>query len=238
MKKLILSILILITFSPALWAQHEDTDWTVPELFDFHTVIADMWHVAYPAKDIDLLKSYVPKIKDGIQKINNATLPGINQDKLAKWQDGLKQFNAAAEAYYAATEKNDNDAILIAAENLHSNFEAMVRIIKPVMKELDDYHRILYIIYHTYYPAKDIKSVATLMDELLAKAKAIPEGKIPQRIESKKDEFLAQANELVNRTEQLRNLLLSGTNDVSEDLILASIEKMHTQYQKLESVFD
>jgi hypothetical protein len=237
MKKFLLTLLILITFSTISLAQHEETDWTVPELFEFHTVIADMWHVAYPAKDFDKLKSYVPDIKSNMEKINAAKLPGINQDKQEKWQSGLKLFNKTAEAYYNAAAQNDNEALMVAAENLHSNFEMMVRVIKPVMKELDDYHKILYVIYHKYLPEKDFKSVANVMDDLLSKAKAIPEGKIPVRIENKKNEFLNSANELIKRTEDLKSLF-NGISDTSSDLIISSIEKMHTQYQNLESVFD
>ncbi len=234
MKKILLTSLLLILFTTFSRAQHNDTNWTVPELFDFHTVIVGIWHDAYPSKNIEMLKGFVPDIKSNMEKINSAKLPGINQDKLSKWQNGLKSLNTAAEVYYAAAEKNDSEALLLAAENLHSNFESMVRIIKPVMKELDEYHKILYVIYHTYLPAKDFKSVSGVMDNLIEKAKAIPTGKFPANIGDKKDVLISESNALIEYTVALKEVLDSG----DETAIISAIEKMHTQYQKLESVFE
>lgn len=238
MKKFLFIFISVVILSPLAFSQHEvdsaDIKWTVPELFEFHDVIYLIWHEAYPAKDIKALVSYTDKIKEGIAKINSATLPGILRDKEAKWNEGLRQLNASAEAYYNAAGGTDDQVMLDAAEKLHSDFEMMVRIIKPVAKEVDEFHKVLYVIYHRYYPEKDYASLSSVIDELIAKAEACVSVKLSKRLESKSEEYVKTANELVELTKALKTAL--ATDDPKN--IENAVEKMHSKYQDLEKVFD
>jgi hypothetical protein len=69
MKKSIFFIWVLSVLfsSSATFAQNNidpaEISSTVQELTDFHDVIYPMWHDAYPSKDYDALKGFVPKIK-------------------------------------------------------------------------------------------------------------------------------------------------------------------------------
>ena len=213
-----------------------EINWTVPELIKFHDVIYLIWHEAYPAKDIKALKGFVPEIKSSMEKINNAKLPGIVREKEAKWKEGLLGFNKAAETYYKATEGNDETAILDAAENLHSNFEMMIRILKPVTKEIDEYHKVLYVIYHKYFPDKKYEDITKVMDDLIQKADAIvkaPEEKIKKRLNDKFSGYAPAAKELYENTVALKETLKS--NESAQ--INSAVEKMHSSYQKLEGLF-
>ncbi len=236
---LIVIISISFTFITNTRAQVDidstEIQWTVPELFDFHEVIYQIWHEAYPSKDIEKLKSLVPDIKTHISKINEAKLPGIVQDKAEKWKEGLKKLNTSAEEYYKAAEGNDSQALLDAAEKLHADFEMMVRIIKPIMKEVDEYHKVLYVIYHKIIPENRFSELEPLIDELIKRAEAIPNGKLSKKIEEKKDEFLSVVNELIDATKAVKTTL--ATTDDPEK-IKSAVEVMHTKYQKLENLFD
>jgi hypothetical protein len=238
----LISAFIFIAFSsiPA-FSQHQfdSTEITssVPELVKFHDVIYLIWHEAYPAKNIDALKSYVPDIKTAMAKINDAKLPGILRDKEGKWKDGLVEFNKAAGDYYKAAESNNEQSMLDAAENLHSNFEMMVRTLKPVLKEIDEYHKVLYVIFHKLYPVKKYTDISNLMDDLISKADAItkaPEEKLIKRIPNKVEDYNKAAKDLYESTIELKEILKS--NDDSK--IDKAVDNMHSKYQKLESVFD
>lgn len=236
---LILPILILALFFIKDAAAQCETDsseikWRVQELSDFHDVIYVIWHEAYPSKDIATLKSFVPQIKFHIEAINNVSLPGIVQDKANKWKEGLSVLNSSAEQYYKAAEGNDDQAILDAAEELHAKYEMMVRTIAPVMKEVDIYHQLLYIIYHKYLPNKDFASLSGVIDDLVTRAENIKTGKMSKRVESKKDEFLSVTDELIESTKALKEVL--ATDEATK--IEAAVEVMHTKYMKLEQLFD
>jgi hypothetical protein len=210
--------------------------WTVPELMKFHDVIYLIWHEAYPAKDTKALKGFVPEIKASMEKINNAKLPGIVREKESKWKEGLVNFNDAANNYYKVSEGSDEQAILDAAENLHSNFEMMVRILKPVMKEVDEYHKVLYVIYHKYFTDKKYNEILNVMDDLILKADAITkvaEDKLQKRLKEKYSGYAPAAKELYDNTVALKDIL--KTNDSAK--IDPAVEKMHSSYQKLEGLF-
>jgi hypothetical protein len=99
---------------------------SVPELTDFHEIIFPIWHTAYPAKDINALKGYVPQIKASMEAINKAILPGILKDKEADWKNQLKDFNVAADNYYKASEGNDDEAV----RNVHTMYQNLESVFK------------------------------------------------------------------------------------------------------------
>lgn len=240
MKKLffILFVVSFLLLGKNSFAQVDSTEinWTVPELIKFHDVIYLIWHEAYPAKDIKALKGFVPEIKASMESINSAKLPGIVREKEGKWKEGLAEFNKVANEYYKAADGDNEQAMLDAAENLHSNFEKMVRILRPVLKEIDEYHKVLYIIYHKYFPDKKYDGIANVMDDLIQKADAITkadEEKLKKRLGDKFAEFNPVAKELYNNTVLLKDVL--KTNDSTQ--INPAVEKMHSSYQKLEGLF-
>ena len=209
---------------------------SVPALTNFHEIIYPMWHDAYPAKDVNALKGFVPQIKASLESINNARLPGILKDKEAAWNNQLKELNVTAENYYKASEGNNDEALLVAAEKLHYNYEMMNRVIRPVLKEIDDYHQTLYIIYHKLYPEKKYDEIAKLTDSLIEKADAIvkyPREKLKKRLGDNVSNFDLASNELYNATVSLREVL-NGNDALKKD---EAIQNVHTMYQKLESVF-
>ncbi|MFA5405386.1 MAG: hypothetical protein WC358_10670, partial [Ignavibacteria bacterium] len=138
MRKLffILFFVSFLLFGKNSFSQIDSSEitWTVPELIKFHDVIYLIWHEAYPNKDIKALQGFVPDIKTSMENINNAKLPGIVREKENKWKEGLVEFNNSAEEYYKAASGNDEQVLLDAAEKLHSKFEMMVRVLRPVLK--------------------------------------------------------------------------------------------------------
>jgi hypothetical protein len=242
MKKsvMLLSLILLvfatkISFSQVQIDSLEITS-SVPELIDFHKIIYPMWHNAYPAKDFDALKEFVPQIKASMEAINNAKLPGILRDKEADWKSRLNELNTVADNYYTAAEKNDNEALLDAAEKLHHQFEMMMRIIRPVIKEMDEYHQTLYIIYHKLYPDKKYDEMAKLIDSLIERADAItkyPQDKLKKRLGNNVLKFDQASKELYMATVSLKEIL--NSNDLLKKD--EAVQHVHRMYQNLESVF-
>lgn len=242
MKKLsaTLSMIFLLSFSSISFAQEKidssEITSDVPELFAFHEVIYPMWHNAYPDKDYEALKGFVPQIKASVEAINNAKLPGILREREGDWKTRLNELNAVSKSYYAAAEKNDQEALLDAAEKLHREFEMMMRVIRPAIRELDEYHQTLYIIYHRLLPVKKYEEIAGLTDNLIAKAEAVasfPQEKLKRRLGDRIPEFDAAAKELLAKTVALKEVLKANDAQKNDE----AIEVMHTAYQQLDAVF-
>lgn len=206
----------------------------VPELEEFHSVIYEIWHNAYPNKDYASLRKMTGDVELKAAKIYDAKLPGILRDKETKWNEGLAELKKAVEDYKAAAAGTNDEQLLNSAEALHSKFEMMVRIIRPVLKEVDDFHKVLYVVYHKYLPEKDYDKIKSISEELKAKAEAIVNAKPNKKVESKLDAFKSAANDLLTTV----NELVGVCNGNDYPTMEKAVENMHTKYQKLEAVFD
>ncbi|GAB1474030.1 hypothetical protein MASR2M69_14710 [Bacteroidota bacterium] len=242
MRKLFSVLTVIFVFTVnTIFAQtnieSHEINASVPELVAFHSIIAPMWHKAYPAKDIAALKALVPQIKDNMAKMNAAKLPGILREKAAAWKSQLEKFNQVADNYYTAAAGNDDAAMLLAAEKLHTAYELMNRVIRPFNKEMDAYHKTLYVIYHKHFPEKKYDDISSVMDKLIAEADAVTkvaEEALVKRLKDKAPKYREVAGNLYSATVALKEELASKDSKKID----AAVEKMHSTYQKLESVFE
>jgi hypothetical protein len=240
MKKILTSIIILtILLSPRFSFAQDSTmaqeiSGSVPELEEFHKVIYEIWHNGYPNKDYALLKNLVKDVNGYAEIIYTAKLPGILRDKESKWKEGLTELKKAVDDYNTAAASSDNEQLLNAAEALHAKFEMMVRIIKPVMKEVDDFHKVLYVVYHKYLPEKNYDAIKSVSEDLKSKAEAIVNAKPNKKVESKLEQFKAASVDLMNAANSLAEVCKGNDNAQIEK----AVEEMHTKYQSLEAVFE
>jgi hypothetical protein len=181
-----------------------------------------------------MLKSLVAQVDELAANIYAAKLPGILRDKQAKYDAGLAELRRAVEAYDAAAKGADDKALLDAAEVLHARYEALVRILRPVLKEMDDFHRVLYVVYHTDLPAKDWAAVRAVAPELKSKAEAVAQATLPARLQAKSEAFAKAAGELVRAATVLAGL---GEN-AGGAAVEQAVQKLHGRYQDLEKIFD
>lgn len=208
-----------------------DTQSTVPELIAFHDVIYPIWHTAYPNKDYAMLRGYVGEINSGFDKIEKAKLPGILRDKAEAWSKGLEEFKSTVADYNRTAAGGDDPALLAAAEALHSRFEMMVRIIRPVLKEIDSYHKVLYVVFHKYLPEKKYDEIKAVSGDMVAKAEAILNAQLPKRREAKAVPFKAASEKLLAETRALA--LCSGGEETAR-----AVDRVHSAYQELEKIFE
>jgi hypothetical protein len=206
----------------------------VKELSDFHDIIYPIWHTAYPEKDYKALRSYVSEINKLAENLFVAKLPGILREKQGKWDSGLAEMKKAVEEYNNSAQGTDDDSLLVAAENLHSKFEMMVRIIRSVLKEVDEFHKVLYIVYHKDLPNKNFDAIKTASKVFIEKADAITKAKLPKRLENRGERFKIAAADLLFASKELEKICVEGVN---EKMILA-VNILHTKYQSLEKIFE
>jgi len=234
LKRTILALGLIALVGAAYPALAQETESAVPELAAFHEVIYPIWHTAYPDKDIAMLKNLVPQVNELAEKVFGAKLPGILRDKQAKYDAGVAEFRKSVEAYNAAAKGADDKAMLDAAEVMHAKYEMLVRVIRPVLKEMDDFHKVLYVVYHKDLPEKKWDNVRAAAPDLKAKAEAVTQAKLSTRLEAKAGAFNAAAAELVKAASALAALGPEAAGAAIEEAVL----KLHSRYQDLEKVFD
>jgi hypothetical protein len=207
---------------------------SVPALADFHEVIYKIWHEAWPKKDTALLKKLLPEVETGIAKVASAQLPGILREKKPIWDKGVQDLKNAGMEYKAAAGGQDAPKLLAAAELIHSRFEVLMRAIRPPLKELDDFHAVLYMLYHHYWPNHQMEQVKSSAAELQQMMAALNEVKLPERLLNKDYDFRVARGLLSGAVGAFQQSVLSNDGNA----IKGAIEAVHANYQKLEKVLD
>jgi len=239
MKNRINLILVAtLLFALPLLAQDDqhasEVNSSVPELFEFHEVIYPIWHTAYPEKNYEMLKEMVPEVNSGAEKIYSAQLPGILRDIEEEWNKGVTKLRASVEKYNEAMAGTNEEEMLLAAEVLHSDFEMLVRIVKPVTKEVDEFHKVLYMIYHHYWPNNNMEEFGKAVDDLTMRADELANCVLPKWASEKSDEFKVQSEKLYDATKKLKELKDSKADDAELE---KAVEDVHDNYVALEGLF-
>jgi hypothetical protein len=204
-------------------------------VFDrFHEVIMPMWHTAYPAKDGAALRGMSKDVETGVAAIAAAKLPGILHEKEAAWAKGLIELKAAAAGYVKAAAGTDDQALLKAAERLHTAYEAQGQIIRPVVPEMDAFHKTLYVVQHTYVPEKNWAAVCKVSGELHTKAQAVAGAALPKRLEAKATAFKTGSTQLVTDAAAL----VSACKVNQPAGVEKATDTLHARYEGLTKVFE
>lgn len=205
----------------------------VPALTQFHTVIFKIWHTGWPQKDTAMLASLLPEVEKGVENIATATLPGILRDKKAAWDTRVKELKTITGEYRNAVEKKEAKALLDAAERLHSSYESLVRTIRPAMKELDEFHAVLYVLYHYQMPEYSLEKIKTSVAALKEKMADLNKAVLPERLKNKEQTFIVARAKLSQSVDALASMI--RTKD--EAKIKSAINAMHSDYEALERIF-
>jgi hypothetical protein len=214
-------------------AQTGESRYSVPALEAFHEVIYPIWHTAYPERDVAMLRRLVPEVDRLAKGVAEVRLPGILIERQDRWAAGLAVFEASVAAFDSAANGTSDQALLDAAEALHSRYEEMVRIVRPLPPELMDFHGALYVIYHTHLPARDYQAIRAAGPDLLAKAESASRAVLSRRFEALKDKYAAGAAALLDSVREL-----AAVPAGNEAALGPAVEKVHGRYQDLEKVFD
>ena len=215
-------------------AQPVATKAAVPALDAMHETIMPMWHDAWPNKDYKALAAMLPEIEKHLAAISKAELPGILRDKNSQWAAGVADLKKAGADYKAAVAGGKNEDLLKAAEALHMQYEKLVRVVTPVLPELEDFHGTLYVLYHSQMNPFALEKVAESVNALKVKMAALDKAMLPDRLKAKAEMFTAQRDRLAKALAAVSGTLAGK----DESKIRDAIELMHAEYQKLEKVFE
>jgi hypothetical protein len=228
-------IVISIIFAVVLqFTKAQEKKQAIPELTEMHQYIRPMWHKGYAEKDYQLLKALYADLISQFEKLKNAPFPTEWPDKQRHWEAGINRMENALAQYGKAITADSADQLLAAAKNTHDEFEALMQIIHPPIPEIDEFHKILYYVYHEYLPAQDWEKVRGSIEDFEIQMAAIEKVQLPKKMNSKKDDFGAAQKDLADAVKQLSKL---KNSDDTEKLAQA-VEKLHEAYIQLKEVLE
>jgi hypothetical protein len=223
-----------------LYSQEKDSAVTadaktqVPALSEFHNVIYPLWHTAWPEKNIKMLVELLPDIEKLSADVYAAKLPGILREKKIAWENGMKELKTVVQEYQAAASPVDSQRLLGAAEQLHRQYEKLVRLIRPALKELDAFHSVLYMVYHYYLPEWKQDKIVSSVAELRETMNLLNAAQLPKRLEAKRETFNGARAKLDVAVKELETAVAGGDQRVMTNKINA----VHTEYQAIDEVFN
>jgi len=214
--------------------QADETTATIPILSDFHEVIFTIWHTAWPEKNVAMLSQLAPDVRRYSDSLAKVQLPGILRDKESQWRKNIDQLVTIVGEYEKASSPVDSSALLDAAERLHAQYEALVRITRPPLKEVEAFHQVLYVIYHHYLPEKNVEKLTSAVPDLKEKMTALDTVRLPERQKKREPAFIEARKKL---SASVASLDVSQL-DTDFAAFASAVETMHGDYQALERVFE
>ena len=179
-----------------------------------------------------MLKKLTPEVEEGITRVAEATLPGILREKRESWDQGVKELQTAGEAYKTAAAAGNETQLLDAAEELHRRFEMLMRLIRPTLKELEDFHSSLYMLYHYYLPDFDLDKIRSSSKELQQKMEVLNQAALPSSLEGNEPGFREARKKLSEAVASFGTSLENG----SDDAIKKAILEVHSRYQAIRDI--
>jgi len=236
----LLSISLLLLAScggdtqPAVEIPESEIEASVPELTEMHDLVYPLWHTAFPEKDYDLIHELVHQFDPGMAVLDTIKLPGILREKQAAWDEGWAKMKESFAALQTAAHADDEAGMLEHTEAFHMDYERLVRVIRPLVAELDAFHQEMYKLYHYYMPAYDLEKIRETVAAMEIKLVALGEAELSSRLTDKQGDFdeavVALAAQVAALAEEL--------NDPSKRAVTAAIESVHTAYANVEKIFD
>ncbi len=236
-KKAFGCAIICLLGGAGLWSAPQktaDAIARVPALESFHEVIFKIWHEAWPSKNVSMLRQLAPDVAKGIEAVASAQLPGILREKQSAWSEGVKKLQSAGSEYQSAVAGKDDGKLLAAAETLHARFEALMRVTSPPLRELDEFHSVLYMLYHHYMPEYDLKNIRLSAAELKQKMTALNSALLPANFKQRQADFEAARANLSKSVDALQSSV--GSND--EKLIKEKIQTLHSNFEALQKILE
>jgi DNA mismatch repair ATPase MutS len=185
-----------------------------------------------------MLTQLLPEIQKGAAAVTKAELPGILREKKGLWESGVKNLNQTLVEYEAAVKSGNGDRLLSAAEQLHMRYEGLVRAIRPVLKELDDFHVVLYMLYHYYTPQSDLPKVRDAAAKLTERMATLEKATLPQRLAAKAESFNKARKQLAEAVIALDHTVKTDSEEKLKESLKSAVDGVHGKYVALEKIFE
>jgi hypothetical protein len=175
----------------------------------------------------------LPEVNEKASAIYDVLLPGFYRERTKKWKGGIAAFRKSAAQFNAAVKGTNDQALLDAAENLHANYEMLFRILHPVPKSIEYFHKLLYVVYHDYYPNDKYDELKTAAVELKNRSDSIATQLGRAGISAGKKKAAKEILALQNACDALIKECAKEKPDYNE-----AVDRVHAAYQKLEARYN
>ena len=206
---------------------------SVPELEAVHELMSPLWHSAVPEQNFDSIRQLVPQFEPRLAAVEAVELPGILRHKQEGWDNGKTVMMSSFEGLKQALEANDEAAILSHSEAFHTGYEQLVRVVRPLVPELESFHQELYKVIHYYNPANDNAKIHDAFVAMSEKMEALRAAELPERLTDRQGDFDAGVTTLGESLTALDEAMHAS----DDEAIKTAVDALHAAYGAVEAVF-
>ena len=207
---------------------------TVTGIREFHEVLYPVWHDYFPQGDFQSIREAIPEFKRTTKILMEAELPQFYHNVKDHFQDGRKALALSVDKLESVAQTGDDKELAKAVEEMHTAFERMARILAPRIKELEEFHLVLYPLWHQAMPNEDYQAIKSAIPSLEDKTDALISAVLPQRFKGLEPQFLEKREALKQAVHELADVCRK--ND--DDSIIQKLTQMHQAYMELDQVFE
>ncbi len=233
-RPLLVALLTLGLSAAAVPAETPDAQNGVPALSAMHEVVYPLWHDAWPAKNLARIKELLPDVQKHFAALEAAKLPAMLHEKQATWDAGVTALAGTVAAMEKAVAAEETTAALDAVEQFHAGYEGLVRLLRPVSRELDAYHQTLYELYHHAAPAGDLTAVGRYAGDLVSRCAALQAAPLPGKAAGREDKVSAAYGALCAATAELSQ----ATAGADRGAIDSAVERVHARYEEAAALLE
>jgi hypothetical protein len=89
-----------------------------------------LYHHYVPGKELEKVKASAVELKQKMNLLNAATLPGRLKEKEPEFQAARSRLSKSVEAFAAGTASGDEKAIRDALESVHTDYQALEKVLE------------------------------------------------------------------------------------------------------------
>ena len=202
----------------------------------FHDALFPLWHSTLPDSDFQSIRDAAPRLKEEYQKIVKAEIPPYYQHVKDKFILERDQLGLAVHELdtIAGASSEDYEMLPQAVEDVHSAFEEMVRVLAPRTKEVEDFHLVMYPLWHEALPKSDWATIQARVPILRAEMDTLMTTPVPQWLAGKELRIIETRDALDKEV----NLLVAACKSDNTAEIKKALESVHSHFRTLDEVFD
>jgi len=163
---------------------------------EFHEVLFPVWHTYFPEADFESIKESVPEFERTMEILMKAELPQFYHTVKDDFEDKREDLSIAIEKLGIVAQIGDDKELAQAVEDVHTAFEKMARVLAPRIKELDDFHLVLYPLWHQAMPKKDYQAIKAAIPSLKTKMDALMMAELPEKFKGIELQFVEKRDVL------------------------------------------
>lgn len=206
----------------------------VEGLKEFHEVLFPVWHEFLPNGDYESIRKSVPEFQKSKEILMKAELPLFYQHVKDDFEKKRENLALSIEKLDSVAQTKDDKKLEEAVENMHSAFEQMARVLAPRMKEMEQFHLVLYPLWHEAMPNKDYKAIKVAIPSLESKMDALMKAEIPEDFKDIEPPIIEKREALRKAVEDLANVCRKN----KDKEIIDKLTQMHESYRALDEVFE